>query len=46
MLLCVGPEDWIFASTCNRAGKKRGQVPLWLQPVMRYHVVPAAHGHH
>ncbi|HEV2134261.1 MAG TPA: site-specific integrase [Terracidiphilus sp.] len=39
---CVGPEDWIFASTCKRAGKKRGQVPLWLQPVMRYHVVPAA----
>ena len=39
---CTGPEDWLFASTSNRAGRKRGQVPLWLQPVMRYYVVPAA----
>jgi integrase len=39
---CAGPEDWLFASVCNRAGKKRGQSPLWLHPVMRYHIVPAA----
>lgn len=39
---CAGPEDWLFASTCNRAGKKRGQSPLWLYPVMRYHIAPAA----
>jgi integrase len=39
---CAEPEDWLFASVCNRAGKKRGQSPLWLHPVMRYHIVPAA----
>jgi integrase len=39
---CAGPEDWLFASICNRAGKKRGQNPLWLYPVMRYHIAPAA----
>jgi integrase len=39
---CAGSEDWLFAGTSNRAGRKRGQVPLWLQPVMRYHIKPAA----
>jgi integrase len=39
---CVGPEDWIFASTSNRAGRNRGQHPLYLSSVMRYHIQPAA----
>jgi len=34
------PEDWIFASNSNRAGKKRGKQPLWLSTIMRYHIQP------
>ncbi|HEX4155043.1 MAG TPA: site-specific integrase [Acidobacteriaceae bacterium] len=39
---CTRPEDWIFASTSNRAGRKRGLHPLCLSSVMRYHIQPAA----
>jgi len=39
---CIRPEDWIFASTSNRAGKNRGQHPLCLSSIMRYHIQPAA----
>ena len=35
-----GPEDWVFASNSNRAGRKRGRQPLWLSTVMRYHIQP------
>lgn len=34
------PSDWVFTSNCNRAGKKRGKQPLWLQSIMRYHIQP------
>jgi integrase len=34
------PEDWVFATNSNRAGKKRGKQPLWLSTVMRYHIDP------
>ena len=34
------PEDWVFASNSNRAGRKRGKQPLWLQSIMRYHIQP------
>jgi len=34
------PEDWVFASNSNRAGRKRGKQPLWLSTVMRYHIQP------
>ena len=34
------PEDWVFATNSNRAGKKRGKQPLWLSTVMRYHIEP------
>lgn len=39
---CVRPEDWIFASTSNRAGRNRGQHPLYLSSVMRYYIQSAA----
>lgn len=39
---CAEPEDWIFASTSNRAGRKRGLHPLGLVAVMRYYIWPAA----
>ena len=38
---CVGPEDWIFASMSNRAGRNRGIHPLCLSAVMCYHIQPA-----
>lgn len=38
---CSRPEDWIFASTSNRAGRNRGQHPLCLASVMCYHIRPA-----
>ncbi len=38
----IRPEDWIFASTSNRAGRISGQHPLRLSSVMRYHIQPAA----
>ena len=34
------PENWVFATNSNRAGKKRGKQPLWLSTVMRYHIEP------
>ena len=34
------PEDWVFASNSNRAGRKRGKQPLWLHSIMRYHIQP------
>ena len=34
------PEDFVFATASNRAGKKRGTQPLWLSTVMRYHIQP------
>ena len=39
---CAEPEDWIFASTSNRAGRIRGLHPLGLVAVMRYYIWPAA----
>jgi integrase len=36
------PSDWVFATNSNRAGMKRGQQPLWLSSVMRYHIQPVA----
>jgi integrase len=39
---CAQPEDWIFASTSNRAGRKRGVNPVGLASVMRYHIRAAA----
>ena len=36
------PSDWVFATNSNRAGMKRGQQPLWLSSVMRYHIQPIA----
>jgi len=35
-----GPDDYVFATDSNRAGKKRGKQPLWLSTVMRYHIQP------
>lgn len=35
------PEDWVWATDSNRAGKKsRGKQPLWLSRVMQYHIQP------
>jgi integrase len=34
------PDDYVFATTSRRAGKKRGKQPLWLSTVMRYHIQP------
>jgi integrase len=39
---CAQPEDWIFASTSNRAGRKRDMNPVGLASVMRYHIRVAA----
>ena len=36
------PHDYVFATDAARAGKKRGQQPLWLSKVMSYHIQPAA----
>jgi integrase len=36
------PSDWVFATTSNRAGAKRGKQPLWLCKVMGYHIQPIA----
>ena len=36
------PEDYVFATDAPRAGKKRGQQPLWLSKVMTYHIQPTA----
>ena len=34
------PDDFVFAATSSRAGKKRGKQPVWLSTVMRYHIQP------
>jgi len=34
------PEDYMFAATSRRAGKKRSKQPIWLSTVMRYHIQP------
>jgi integrase len=34
------PEDFVFATASNRAGRKRGKQPIWLSTVMRYHIQP------
>ena len=34
------PDDWVFAADSNRAGKKRGLQPVWLQTVMRSRIKP------
>ncbi len=34
------PNDYVFAATSNRAGKKKGKQPIWLSTVMRYHIQP------
>lgn len=34
------PDDFVFATASNRAGKKRGKQPIWLSTVMRYHIQP------
>ena len=36
------PEDYVFATDANRAGRKRGGQPLWLCKVMSYHIQPIA----
>ena len=36
------PEDYVFATDAPRAGKKRGQQPVWLSKVMSYHIQPVA----
>lgn len=36
------PEDYIFATDANRAGRKRGRQPVWLAKIMQYHVQPTA----
>ena len=34
------PDDFAFAASSNRAGKKKGKQPIWLSTVMRYHIQP------
>lgn len=36
------PEDYVFATDSNRAGRKRGRQPVWLAKVMQYHIQPVA----
>ena len=38
----VKPDHYVFATDAARAGKKRGEQPLWLAKVMQYHIQPAA----
>ena len=38
----VRPDHYVFATDAARAGKKRGEQPLWLAKVMQYHIQPAA----
>jgi len=38
----VHPEDYIFATDSNRAGRKRGKQPVWLAKIMQYRIQPAA----
>jgi integrase len=39
-----GPEDWVFASNSNRAGRERGKLPLCLSTIMSYYIQPAVKG--
>ncbi|MDQ1453302.1 MAG: hypothetical protein QOE55_1411 [Acidobacteriaceae bacterium] len=34
------PDDYVFAATSNRSGKKKRKQPIWLSTVMRYHIQP------
>jgi len=36
------PQDYVFATDSNRAGRKRGKQPVWLAKVMQYRIQPAA----
>jgi integrase len=36
------PEDYVFATDAQRAGKKRGKQPVWLSKVMSYRIQPVA----
>jgi integrase len=36
------PDDYVFATDANRAGRKRGKQPVWLAKIMRYHIQPTA----
>ena len=38
----VRPQDYVFATDANRAGRKRGQQPVWLAKIMQYHIQPVA----
>lgn len=36
------PGDYVFSTDAKRAGKKRGQQPVWLSKLMQYQIQPAA----
>jgi integrase len=36
------PDDYVFATDAARAGKKRGEQPVWLSKVMSYRIQPVA----
>lgn len=38
----VHPEDYVFATDSNRAGRKRGKQPVWLAKIMQYRIQPTA----
>jgi integrase len=38
----VRPDDYVFATDSNRAGRKRGKQPIWLAKIMQYHIQPVA----
>jgi integrase len=38
----VSPEDYVFATDSNRAGRKRGKQPVWLAKIMQYRIQPIA----
>lgn len=38
----VDSLDYVFATSSNRAGGKRGKQPVWLAKIMQCHIAPAA----
>jgi integrase len=38
----VRPEDYVFATDANRAGRKRGKQPVWLAKIMQHRIQPTA----
>jgi integrase len=38
----VSPEDYVFATDSNRAGRKRGKQPVWLAKITQYRIQPIA----